>query len=49
MYVVTKALSHHGLNAINNVKAPTTKAERIPPIIYPAPTTKTKCSNCRHS
>ena len=41
MYVVTKALSHHGLKAINNVNPQTTKAERIPPIIYPAPTTNT--------
>ena len=41
IYAVTKALSHHGLNAINKVKAQTTKADRIPPIRYPAPTTKT--------
>ena len=33
MYVVTKALSHHGLSAINNANPPTVKAERIPPII----------------
>ena len=38
---MTSALSHHGLNAMNRVKAQTTKAERIPPIKYPAPTTKT--------
>ena len=41
IYVVTKALSHQGLSAINNVNPQTTKAERIPPIKYPAPTTKT--------
>ena len=41
MYAVTKALSHQGLKAINKVKAQTTKAERTPPINYPAPTTKT--------
>ena len=41
IYAVTKALSHHGLKAINKVKAQTTKAERTPPIKYPAPTTKT--------
>ena len=42
IYVVTNALSHHGLSAINNANPPTVKAERIPPIIYPAPTTNTK-------
>ena len=41
IYVVTKALSHQGLNAINKVNPQTTKAERIPPIKYPAPTTST--------
>ena len=33
IYVVTNALSHHGLSAINNANPPTVKAERIPPII----------------
>ena len=33
IYVVTNALSHHGLSAINNANPPATKAERIPPII----------------
>ena len=32
MYNVTNALSHHGLNAINKVKAATTNADLIPPI-----------------
>ena len=41
MYAVTNALSHHGLRAMNNVNPQTTNAERIPPIKYPAPTTKT--------
>ena len=41
MYVVTKALSHHGLRAINKVKPQTTKADLTPPIKYPAPTTRT--------
>ena len=41
MYVVTKALSHHGLKAINKVKPETTKADLTPPIKYPAPTTNT--------
>ena len=41
IYNVTSALSHHGLNAINKVKAATTNAERIPPIKYPAQTDNT--------
>ena len=42
MYNVTNALSHHGLNAINRVKAATTNADLTPPIKYPAPTANTK-------
>ena len=38
---MTKAPSHHGLKPINNVNPQTAKAERIPPSIYPAPTTNT--------
>ena len=38
---MTKALSHQGLNAINKVKPQTTKADLVPPIKYPAPTTNT--------
>ncbi len=41
MYNVTSALSHHGLNAINKVKAATTNADRTHPIKYPAPTAST--------
>ena len=48
IYAVTKALSHHGLNAINKVKAQTTNAERKPPIKYPAPTTKTIAVSYTH-
>ncbi len=48
IYVVTKALSHHGLKAINNVKAQTTNAERKPPIRYPAPTTQAQVATKMH-
>ena len=33
LFMVISALSHHSVNAINNVKLPTTIADLIPPII----------------
>ena len=42
IYMVINALSHHSVRAINNVKLPTTIADLIPPIIYPAPIKSTK-------
>ena len=40
MYRVIRALSQYSDRAINNIKLKTTKADRIPPMIYPAPVTK---------
>ena len=42
MYRVIRALSQYSDKAINNIKLNTTKADRIPPMIYPAPVTKNK-------
>ncbi len=42
IYKVIRALSQYSDRAINNIKLKTTKADRIPPIINPAPVTKNK-------
>ena len=42
IYAVISALSQYSDSAINKIKLPTIKADRIPPIIYPAPITKIK-------
>ena len=42
IYKVIRALSQYSDSAINNIKLKTTIADRIPPIIYPAPVTKNK-------